>query len=41
MNISEFTRLVNEIKEHKPILFGLENDKAASDNRYFFLQKKT
>ena len=31
MNISEFISIVNEVKENKPILFGLESDKTASD----------
>ena len=32
MDISEFMSIVSEVKENKPILFGLESDKAASDN---------
>ena len=32
MNISEFMGIVSEVKENKPILFGLESDEAASDN---------
>ena len=32
MDISEFMCIVSEVKKNKPILFGLESDKAASDN---------
>lgn len=32
MEISEFTSIINEAKKNKPILFGLDSDKVASDN---------
>lgn len=32
MDISEFMSIVSEVKENKPILFGLESDREASDN---------